>query len=102
MSARTPVRSDAAEAGAAGGQGGGQAMSGNGTGAVAAPGLLPPTQDTGRAAAGRGAAHGPPAEASVDDLEGLAKKLVARLGPRRVRFLASLLDEQADEAEGGR
>jgi hypothetical protein len=82
-------------------------MSGNGTGALSAPGLLPPTQDTGRADAGRwarssrGAAHGPPAEASVVDLEGLAKKPVARLGPRRTRFLASLLDEQADEAEGG-
>jgi hypothetical protein len=74
---------------------------------LSAPGLLLRPQDTGRAAAGRGArsrrgaAHGPPAEATVD-LEGLAKKLLARLGPRRALLLASLIDETvADEAEGG-
>jgi hypothetical protein len=40
----------------------------------------------------------PPAnEPTPDDLE----QLVARLGAQRARFLASLLDERADEAEGG-
>jgi hypothetical protein len=73
---------------------------------LSAPGLLLRPQDTGRAAAGRGArsrrgaAHGPPAEASVDTLEGLAAGLVRKLGPAKARYLASLLDEQADEAEG--
>jgi hypothetical protein len=72
-----------------------------------APGLLLRPQDTGRAAAGngarsrRGAAHGPPAEPGVADLEGLAVQLVRKLGAWRALLLASLLDEQADEAEGG-
>jgi hypothetical protein len=72
-----------------------------------APGVLPPSQDTGRAAAGRGArsrrgaAHGPPGEAGVDNLEDLAAQLVAKLGARRARYLAPLLDERADEMEHG-
>jgi hypothetical protein len=44
----------------------------------------------------------PPAgEPSAADLEKLAAELVRKLGATRARFLASLLDERADEAEGG-
>jgi len=61
------------------------------------PGLLPASQDTGHAAAGRGArssrgaAQGRPGEPGVDNLETLAAALL----------LAALIDELADEARGG-
>ena len=70
-----------------------------------APGLLPPTQDTSRAAARaetkprRGAARGRPAELGVADLEALAADLVRRVGIGRARFVAALLDEAAEAAE---
>jgi hypothetical protein len=72
------------------------------------PGLLPASQDTGHAAAGRGArssrgaAQGPPVEATVDTLERLPAGLVRKLGAARARLLASLIDERADEAEDAR
>jgi hypothetical protein len=74
---------------------------------LSAPGVLPSTQDTGRAAAGRGprsrrgAASGPLAELGVVDLETLAADLVRKLGPSRALLLASLIDETVAEAEGG-
>jgi hypothetical protein len=71
-----------------------------------APGLLPPPQETRRADADgkakprRGAAQGPPTANGVDDLKRLAAQLVAQLGAAKARYLAALLVEQADEAEG--
>jgi hypothetical protein len=60
-------------------------MSDNGTGTVAA-------------ASRRG--QPPAGEPSAADLEKLAAELVRKLGATRARFLAALLDELADEAEG--
>ena len=75
--------------------------------ALSAPGLLPVSQDTGRAAAGRGAeppqgaAHGRPAEPGVDNLERLAADLLRQLGAARALLLASLIDEVVEDVEGG-
>ena len=63
-------------------------MSGNGT--VSAD----------KATARRAAAQQRLASLSVDDLETLAATLLRQLGAVRARYLASLLDEAADEAEG--
>jgi hypothetical protein len=63
-------------------------MSGNGT--VSAD----------KATARRAAAQQRLASLSVDDLETLAATLLRQLGAARARYLASLLDEAADEAEG--
>jgi hypothetical protein len=54
----------------------------------------------GKATARRAAAQQRPAALSVDDLETLAATLLRQLGAQRARFLAALLDERADEAEG--
>jgi hypothetical protein len=53
-----------------------------------------------KATARRAAAQLRLASLSVDDLETLAATLLRQLGAARARYLASLLDEAADEAEG--
>jgi hypothetical protein len=56
---------------------------------------------TGVVAAASRRGQPPAGEPSAADLEKLAAELVRRLGTAKARFLASLLDERADEAEGG-
>jgi hypothetical protein len=70
------------------------------------PGLMQPSHDTDRADAGReaksrrGATRGHPAELPVAELEALAADLVRRVGAERARFVATLLEEAAEAAEG--